>query len=432
MAAETYWLYDWIDAHGIKTASQADKLLHSARPRLDLRGRAEHRLTINEPLGSIDGPTIVAGRPIDISGQLDCIHWLCIKKQIDTLFGHVLHYFDRIVVAGPSYSQIANYLELGDEQSTDVILGFIRILLYVREIGGADFLVFREKPALCEHHVHEALKSAGLGPVWSDVLEHIDALAKEAKVATKKIGPYTSVRYEHPMLPEPKFTLIRGRKRVPSERTLRKRVTADLFLGTLAALGSDIVASQKLEAPLGTTMRFRNDIVDVALGEPTASDVAFQMDLPVLSGISPANLIKLRRDEHLSFERFRDALRVAIQERIRIAGDPDAAKIAKEIRSDVIEPALRNIEQRLRAAKTALGDKINTALIVAALPTICGIYTSTLLLAAAGLPLATGSVLTATQKYFDQKAALKSENMYFLWRAQGHAGKKLNALDPAR
>jgi hypothetical protein len=229
------------------------------------------------------------------------------------------------------------------------------------------------------------------------------------------------------MLPEPKFTLIRGTKRILSERALRKSATEDFFLGTLAALGSDIVAAQKLEAPLGTTGRFRNDIVDVALGEPTTSDVAFQMNLPVLSGISPANLIKLRHDERLSFERFRDALRVAIQERIRVAGDQDAAKIAKDIRSDVIEPALRNIEQRLQAAKTALGNKINTALIVAALPTICGIYTSTLLLAASGLPLATGSVLTATQKYFDEKAALKSENMYFLWQAQGHASKKPKA-----
>lgn len=427
MAAETYWLYDWIDAHGVKNASQAAKLLHTARPRLDLRDRAEHRLTINEPLRSIDGPTIVAGRPIDVSGQLDCINWLCIKKQMDTLFGHVLHYFDRIVVAGPSYAQIANYLDSDDDQLTDVILGFIKILLYVREIGGADFLVFREKPALCEHHVHEALNAAGLGPVWSDVLEHIDALAKKAKVTTERIGPYTAFRYEHPMLPEPKFTLIRGTKRILSERALRKSATEDFFLGTLAALGSDIVAAQKLEAPLGTTGRFRNDIVDVALGEPTTSDVAFQMNLPVLSGISPANLIKLRHDERLSFERFRDALRVAIQERIRVAGDQDAAKIAKDIRSDVIEPALRNIEQRLQAAKTALGNKINTALIVAALPTICGIYTSTLLLAASGLRLATGSVLTATQKYFDEKAALKSENMYFLWQAQGHASKKPKA-----
>jgi len=421
---ENYWLYDWIDEYGITRESQAEALLRETRPRFSLRDHAEHALTIENRLVDIDGPTIVAGRPIDVSGQLDCANWECIKKQIDTLFGHVLHYFDRIVVAGPSRAQISRLIENQDDYlNHTVLVGFIKMLLYVREIGADDFLVFREKPALCERHIHEALKAAGLELVWSELNEQLDALANDAKITLGKIGPYTALTYQHPLLSDPKFSIYSATAEIPAE-TLRKTLSEEYFLGGLAALGSDIVAAQKLGAPLGTTIKLPGGIMAPTLTETRPEDVAFQMDLPVLSGISPKALLKLRRDESLSFERFRHAMRTAIQERLRVAGHQDAAKIANDIRSDIIEPALRNIDQRLRAAKSALGAKISTALIVAALPTICGIYTSTLILAAAGLPLATGSVLTAAQKYIDEKAALKSENMYFLWQAQGHADQK--------
>src|SRR6266516_2514703 len=102
MPQNKFWLYDWIDTFEIRESGHAEKFIKDAGLRKDLQKRAAEVPFTVEAIQPSDAPTIVAGQAIDLSGQLDCLHWDCVKKQVDKLFSNVWHYFDRIVVVGPS------------------------------------------------------------------------------------------------------------------------------------------------------------------------------------------------------------------------------------------------------------------------------------------------------------------------------------------
>jgi hypothetical protein len=86
MAHDKFWLYDWIDTFEITDLSQARNLLKDAGLRKDLQKRAAEVPFTIEEIPQDDGPSIVAGQAIDLSGQLDCLHWDCLRKQVDKLF----------------------------------------------------------------------------------------------------------------------------------------------------------------------------------------------------------------------------------------------------------------------------------------------------------------------------------------------------------
>jgi hypothetical protein len=154
-----------MDTFEIKTVSQAESLIKDAGLRKDLQKRAADVPFTLEKIERTKTPTVVAGQAIDLSGQLDCLHWDCLKKQVDTLFSHVWHYFDGIVVVGPSANTYSDLL--GRDARPEIIerlLTYVRLLLYIREIGAEDLLIFREKLPPCEVHFEEHMKRAGLDP----------------------------------------------------------------------------------------------------------------------------------------------------------------------------------------------------------------------------------------------------------------------------
>jgi hypothetical protein len=159
-----FWLQDWILAHGITTVVGARKVLADARAFENLRERAANQDSARMPLPRVDGPIIVAGRPMDLSGELDCMAWMCVRRQLDALFSHVLHYFDKIIVAGPRPQMLFEENRLVDRDwIKEQIIGLIRVLLYIREVGAEDLFIFRDKPAFCLRHMHQSLEEAGLG-----------------------------------------------------------------------------------------------------------------------------------------------------------------------------------------------------------------------------------------------------------------------------
>lgn len=89
---------------------------------------------------------------------------------------------------------------------------------------------------------------------------------------------------------------------------------------------------------------------------PETADVAFESAVPVADEISLESLIRIRKTERPSFERFQSALRQAIDERLRLSESSDPVKIAREIKETIIEPGIREIRDKLQGAKSfALG-----------------------------------------------------------------------------
>jgi len=91
------------------------------------------------------------------------------------------HYFDRIVVVGPSASEYSRLLSSKvDQQIIERLLSHIQLLLYIRKIGAEDLLVFRQKRPPCEFHFEDHMREVGLDPESMLADELVNQLTSKA------------------------------------------------------------------------------------------------------------------------------------------------------------------------------------------------------------------------------------------------------------
>jgi hypothetical protein len=104
------------------------------------------------------------------------------------------------------------------------------------------------------------------------------------------------------------------------------------------------------------------------------------------------------------------------------AGEFNADVLAKEIRSDLIEPELRKIGDRLRTERASLVRKIGVSVGVGTFSTVCGLmfgppgYSA----GAIGAVLGVRSIGSALDKYIERTGDIALSDMYFLWKAPRH------------
>jgi hypothetical protein len=429
MMAKDLWLYQWMDSYLVRSPQRAASLLTKAEPLEALREIAyEASQAENSTAGTtgIAANTIIAGGDLDFSSRA-CRSWSCRKKQVDRLFSHVWHYFDRIIVVGPRPSNFIYDWDIYDrEELVDELLEDIRLLLYLRNIGADDLLVFTNKPGRCTRHWRKHAREVGLGSALPEASKLIERLADEVEIEAMPCeGHDTPVPHNthytiiHPLLPTV-FTSYgpRGRASSPSGRL---KIAEDVVSLLSAGLVSDIRASRQLDASLGSRFFFDREMLRAAKRKGTEADVAFRLRLPVLDGIEPELLLRVRQDEQDAFESFRTKLRLAAKERLERSEDPDAEKIALELRSDIINPALNDIERRLKAATKLMQHKAGLNIGLGSLITTCGLLAANPVITGAGVAAMVGLNITAANKYLDEQRDIALSDMYFLWRAKQHA-----------
>jgi hypothetical protein len=417
----------WLDSYAVTSPRQADELLKKPQALSVLREEIEdiryHAPMIDDQAGN----SIVAGSEIDLSGQLSCSNWECIKRQVDTLFNSVWHYFDRIIVVGPSAHFYKNLWESGcpEERIIESLTGHIRVLLHVRNIGAEDIVTFSEKPnAWCAECFTPLVRALGVNsiedydPYVDDLIDRID---KEADIRIGHTGQISWCTVDHPKFFEEPYILVRenyseGERPEVTRRYLAEKVVRDHVGSLLCDLGQ----AQNMRAPLGATLRFYKQILHEEAGSLDEALVAFQMELPILHGVDPEVLLKIRHDERDHFDAFRNSLRTAIKERLQESAATDPKGIGQEIRRDVIDPALNDIERRLNTARSALLRKGAVSVGVGALATTCGLLTANPLLVTGGFGTAMTTV-AHINKYIEEARDVSLSEMYFLWRAQKHA-----------
>lgn len=307
-----YWLGKWLDHHGVNSEEDAEKALRSPTVVNDLRKFA--RKASNDLLTAADSNySVVAGREIDLSGQLDCSSDSCRIRQVNQLFGHVWHYFDQIIVQdGVVWDVIYNW-EDTPEITRRRLLSHIKVLLYLRSIGAEDLVDFRVKQPACTEHWQRHAEEAGLSALVQQVDNLADYLLQDADIVfSEGIEGATAFRFSHPLVnPQHRGELL------PSDigqidGTLKRKATVLVARGFLAHLTSDVAASNSYHAALGSV----NKIHDMLLRQwrgITAADVLMNLKLPVLSGLQPWDLIDIRREEGQYFSNFRDSLLLAIK-----------------------------------------------------------------------------------------------------------------------
>lgn len=417
MADERFWLYEWLDNLDIRSYGQAQKLLEDRVALTDLRERAGSVPYTTERLPPGDAPTLVAGRAIDLSGHLDCLGWECVQKQVDVLFNHVWHYFDRIVVVGPSAHEISSSFDNGAGLPRHLPT-YIRLLLYLREIGAEELLLFRQKRPPCQVHLRQHLKEVGIEDVESQAESLIPRLAQEATIQVKPRDGHIDYTFRHAEFEHTEWGSIRADFNDDLPRAVARAVVRKY----LAAFASDVYTARTLSCALGSTIRFHRQLLNDEIAGSRNDKVAFQLELPVVDGLDARTLLKIRNDEKLSFNRFHRALLAAINERLAANANNNARKIANEIYKDILEPALADIELRLKAATRSLRKKAGISLAIG-VPTIYGLYTVNPLLIAAGVAPLVTSVHNAVHRCIEERGNVALSDMFFLWQAQKHALK---------
>jgi hypothetical protein len=425
-AAQTYWLGQWVDEYEVASADQALGILELPGPMARLAELAETAPAYGDPNQEAPDFSVAAGRGIDLSGYMSCRHFDCMQKAVNSAFPNIFHYFDNIIVQGASPRAFTGKLKTLPKNSHRQmhwdISQDVAIILYLREIGAYERCIFREKPAaFCEHHMNEFARKYKVPAYRNTELLHsaTERLATEADFKTAWRKGVWSFWIDHDFFPEPAFGRItRGKKRRPQPLEMASQVINTYTGGSLA----DVVFAKKIGAPLARAIDTRWIDPGEADSSSTTSDVALYLDLPVIDGISIRDLLALRAEEHAYFDKFRDALRIAIEAQLQKGDSAAPQAIAQSVVREYINPTLADIDARLKVNQKKLSRKIGASLTVGSAVTSAGLIGTLPLLVATGVA-AMATALPQIYQYFDDYGEkVELNDLFFLWKARRMAG----------
>jgi hypothetical protein len=420
-----HWLGRLLEDEGVDNDASLERFLadeHATDRVLAVAEAVQEspQLALPPERGSND---LVAGASLDLSGHLDL--WILEgkKAQLDSLFRRVWHYFDRVVVTGPL---AADYVSLrdGSDRSHGSLMEHLRadagLLLYVKESGLSDLLVFRDKPHASADFFRDHDLISKLRPAVEGVVQDI---VTEGSVEFSDHGDHHHYTLNHPMLEHTQWGSVDAQHAKEFHSSLEEAAAWAVVSRFLDHLGADLRSSHLCNASLGSTIRMHGRMLRQLEAGPAREDIAFNLHLPVIDDIPIAELVDLRRKEQDRFVLFRQALSEAIRERSVVAEGTSASDVAEEIERDVIQPALAAIRLRLTETVNVLNRRHYMSAAVAAFGTVCG---------ALGVdPLAVGATVTAIAggsasevKAIEDRAEVARDPMYFLWQASQASRKR--------
>jgi len=417
---QKYWVFDWLDRHRASTLDSVKLLLLNPVAVQELRQGAAAAIKQFGRKTHSKNESVLVGRGIDLSGQLDCFAPDWRRQQAHRLFNKVWHYFDKIVIEDAVAHELAHHA--AEKELPKWLVSHLEVLLYLREIGAEPLLDFKLKPPPCQVHLSQHVKEASLSAILDAEDEVARSVAQRAEIVLKKRAKVVSYQvnfdeFEHTQWGELPLAEIGELKK----DEIGVLAVKQIFKEFVAFLASDVRAARMYNLPLGTAIPFHQRLLRTA-NPPTVADVVMNLQLPVIEGIAPDVLLRIRQDEHECFERFRTQLRVAIQERLQAKDTKEPAKIANEIKQDIIQPELNAIRDRLSAAEKTVVKKSAVGIFMGALATTCGLLAVVVPAVAlvGGLAATLGLAGNAATKYLDEKNDISLKNMYFAWRAEKH------------
>ncbi|MEV6276252.1 hypothetical protein [Nocardia sp. NPDC051832] len=422
-----FWLLDWMDSCGIERPLDLAKAVGDRARFRELCEKAESDCDNRGEDPRTNNP-VVAGRGVDLSGELIGASGTDLITEVDTVFGMTWHYFDEIIVEGLAARRFTRMIDNADYRlARRRVISHGRLLMHLRRIGALDSVVFRQKPDPCITHGSDGsvLEGAGLNRIMDDRESIVQVLADgKLHQVREECAFHLLYRYEHPLVGI--RTGVVEKPRAGATETQLKVSIAESIFGLFATYASaDAASAAELSAPLAVASPILESILSSGSSSRgvqstgVAGSVAIEIGLPVLYGVSAADLLKIRQDEADSFERFRKALRTAINEAI---DDPDrfvgSSAAAAVIVDETIVPALHDIDQRLSVAGKAMVKKSGANVTVGVALAIVGLISGIPLLLPAGIALGTGVPGVHMARYLDQKGEIELSDMYFLWKLQ--------------
>ena len=338
------------------------------------------------------------------------------KKQVDVLFKRVWHYFDQVAIVGPSPTRIL--VDFAHDEQTAIyrIVEYVDLLLYLRESGADDLMVFIDKPVPNdENDLESYLADLGLSEVANTAHQLVEQIASEYSVTTEVDEGRKYLRLSHPWWDSSQMFDVARAHELGDDLlhvAASNVVQMNLYMGV-----SDLASAKMHRLPLATSAALQDELIHRAPNSDTdAASVAFDLDLPYLGGISTRELLRLRDDERSSFEQFRSSIRDAVRERVAAGEVDDPAGLAQEILEDVVQPDIAKINNRLISAQRSWSRKTGTQVLIGSVATTVGLLVAAPVAIGAGIATMIASAVVPGLKYFDDRQQIELEDMYFLWR----------------
>lgn len=415
-----FWLLDLLDESEIRKPAQLEKALRNG----DFATKVFDVATADEtyslvPLESA-GNTVLAAHGLDLSGSLDCMAFDCLRRDLDRLLSRTWFYFDQVAVRGPS-KQVVSHLVDGAsiDEAKHNVESLMRGLLYIREVGAEEFLVFTEKAPACRVHYRQHLSEAGLDHILSNSESIVAELMQNGTVADfEPHGDHLHCTFTHPMLEHTEWPCLDVHADVSDPEVIKRAAAEGVFVRFASHLTSDVVTAQMLGTPLGLGTGVHDRLVADHLSD---ENVALALDLPILTDVPPKDAMKIRAAEGGSFDRFRDALRAGMNDAVAASGDSPSSGVAADIINDVIGPSLREVDDAMVKSQNLLNKKVATSVGLGTVLTIAGLAFNAPLLLPAGIAIFGGTTLQAVHKYFEESRDIQLKDMYFLWSREVQA-----------
>jgi hypothetical protein len=419
----TFWVFRWIEEERIRTIADARSRLAMSEGVVTFReyaSRAEES-SGDVPVNADAG--ILAGRGLDLSGELDCQHEDCLKRQVDRLFTKTWHYFDEIVVDDLYTHRISvHWDEHSDAEHQEWLWTWLGVMLHIVSVGAAELLVFRAKP-----HVHEQWRRRARESGLVALPRAADALAKEIapqiEFGTEAKDNLIEFSVNHPLFEHTYWGSLP--KRVSGgkgEAELRLAASRQVVGRFASGLTDDFVASRRVGVPLGAGVRTYQRLFDDSTEPASVPRVAFELKLPVLEGVSVRDLIALRSEERDAFTSARTRLRQAIRQLIDAGPSKSPTALAEQVRDDVVEPELARIRTKLKQAEGLLQKGSALTVGLTGFATICGLLPGLSL--ADMIPVAVSTLaagtLASVGAYEKARSEVRGDAMYFYWKASTH------------
>lgn len=402
------WLSDWMDEYAIDNSEKARTVASSGSAISRLREIAEASESAAFAVPEIaPGAGVVAGRALDLSGLITCGHAECLIRQVDTLFNEIWHYFDHVVVEGPSARL---FLRSGGEWDWRMEQ-YVELLVYLRAVGALPFLVFLEKPhALCTHHFEQSAREGGLTPLLS---KRFRKKAVKEILQTASLVPLPGgEQYEFRYAGDDGVLVITA----PREPDIAE-VAESVFTSMATALVSDVSIARTIGQPLVQAAEIFERIHVDPVRDGSAEGIALELKLPVLRRVPTKELLRLRENHAPELIRFRSALRTAINEQSEKTPGEDATVVGARVVRDYVEPELANIERKLRIAQDTFIEKTALSVVFGMAVATVGSLAAAPLVVAAGLT-AIGTTVLHGSRFVDDAARASMSDMNILWRVQ--------------
>jgi hypothetical protein len=352
-----------------------------------------------------------------------CTAGNCLKAQADNLIRRSWHYFDRIMVVGPSASKMAHMFDQDADRAVSWLIGYADLIFHLREIGATKFLSFGEKPPPCQEHLSQHASEVGLHHLLDKTPEWVESIRPDAEVKVRFAGIHDcgdghwDYRIDHPELEHSVWGTVHG-KEDEDIAVIVLQALSDLHETLVANLVSDTQYAQFTRASLGVAAPAHEQMITSQVMPISEPGVAFELAFPFVDEADPRELLRFRDSEAEAYDTFHNALRLAIKEAIRNSSDgDDPTSIAITVSEDVIEPSLAQISRKLETSLRSITHSSAVSLGVGALSVIAGLLLSPPLTLGALVPIAGGIV--DYRSFLSSRGSIEAADMYFMWKALG-------------